>query len=78
MTRSLIFSMIEIRPDIGFSIMVSACFVKNFSHAYIKTAKTIFYYLKISIVCGIIYSSNRKNNSIKGYLDFDLTRDKES
>lgn len=68
-TGSLIFSMVEIRPDIAFSIAVATHFTKNPKHAYIKVVKIIFWYLKSSIDRSIIYKNKRKTFSIKGYSD---------
>lgn len=65
----LMFFIIKIRPNIIFSIMVAACFTKNPSHPHTNAIKTIFYYLKKSMGCSIIFSSNGENLSIEGYLD---------
>lgn len=46
MTNSLIFSIVEIRSNITFSIVVAARFTKNSSHTHSKAIKTIFQYLK--------------------------------
>lgn len=78
MMRSLIFSMIKIRPDIMFFIIIATCLAKNPSHAYTKAIKIIFYYLKRLINCDITYGSDGKNLSIKGYSDLNLARDKKS
>lgn len=78
MTRSPMFSMIEIRPDIMFFITVATCLAKNPSHAYTKAIKIIFCYLKRLINCDITYGSDGKNLSIKGYSDLNLARDKKS
>lgn len=78
MTRSLIFFIIETRPDIAFFIVIAACFAKNPKHTHIKVVKIIFCYFKGLIDCGIIYDINRKNLSIKSYSDFDWAKDKKS
>ena len=55
MTGSIIFSMVEIRPDIAFAISVVSRFAKNPSHQHIKAVKTIFRYLKAIRDTGITY-----------------------
>lgn len=78
MTGSLMFSMVETRPDIAFSIGVAARFAKNSSHAHTEAVKTILRYLKGSIDRGITYGGNGENLSIEGYSDSDWAGDKES
>lgn len=78
MTGSLIFTIVETRPDIAFFITVTTCFAKNPSHAYTETVKTIFCYLKRLINYSIIYGCNREDLSIKSYLDTNWAGDKES
>lgn len=46
MTRSLMFSIVEIKPNLAFAIFVACCFAKNPCHPYIKAVKTILQYLK--------------------------------
>ncbi len=70
-TGSLIFSMVETRPDIAFSIIVAARFAKNPSHAHIEAVKTILRYLKGFMDRGITYGGERETLSIKGYSDSD-------
>lgn len=55
MTGWLMFSMVETRPDIAFSVAVAACFAKNSSPAHTEGVKTILRYLKGSINRGITY-----------------------
>lgn len=69
--------MVKIRPDFAFFIAVDAYFAKNPSHSHYKVIKTILYYLKRSINCGIIYCKE-KNLIIKRYLDSNWTYDKKS
>lgn len=78
MMRSPMFSMIEIRPDIMFFITIATCLAKNPSHAYTKAIKIIFCYFKRLINYDIIYGSDGKNLSIKGYSDLNLARNKKS
>lgn len=47
MIESLMFSIVEIRSDIVFAILVTTFFAKNQSYIHIKVVKTIFKYLKI-------------------------------
>lgn len=47
--------MIEIQYNIIFVIVIATRFAKNLSHIYTKVIKTILYYLKRLIYCGIIY-----------------------
>lgn len=76
MTESLMFSIIEIKPDIAFSITVATCFTKNPSYAYTEIINIIFQYQKGSMNCSITYRDKRKNLSIRGYLDSDWVGDK--
>lgn len=69
-TGSLMFSIVDIRPDIAFSITVSICFTKNPSHSHFEVVKSILRYLKRSINFGITYSRDKKL-IIKGYSNFD-------
>lgn len=69
--------MIKIKPNIVFSIIVIIYNAKNSSYDHIKIVKTIVYYLKIPIDCSIIYN-DKKNLSIKNYLDSNWAKDKES
>ncbi len=41
MTGSLMFSMVETRPDIAFATSIASCFAKNPGHQHIKAVKTI-------------------------------------
>lgn len=69
MIRSLIFCIVEIKPNIVFFIAVATRFAKNSSHAHTKTIKTIFYYLKRLMDCDITYGVDRRDFSIIAYLD---------
>lgn len=60
MAGSLMFSMVETRPDIAFAIAVSARFAKNPSHAHTEAVKTILRYMKESINRGITYGGEEK------------------
>lgn len=76
-TGSLMFFIVEIRPDIVFAISITSCFVKNLEHQYNKAVKTILRYLKSSKEQGIIYSGQNKL-LVEEYSNLDWARDKES
>lgn len=46
MTGSLMFLMVETRPDIAFAISVASRFAKNLYHHHTEVVKTILRYLK--------------------------------
>lgn len=71
MMGSLMFSIVETRPDIAFSIVVAARFAKNPSHAHTEAVKTILCYFKRSIDCSITYGGDGENLSIIGYSNSD-------
>lgn len=54
MTGSLIFSMVETRPDIAFATSVASRFAKKPSHTHIEAVKTILKYLKGTKDRGIV------------------------
>lgn len=74
----LIFSIVKIKPDIAISIAVTAGFAKNPSHAHIEAIKTIFYYPKGFMDCGITYKGEGEKLSIEDYSDSDWVGDKKS
>lgn len=55
MIESLMFSMVETRPDIAFAVSVVSRFSKNLSHQHTEAVKTILRYLKESRDRGITY-----------------------
>ncbi len=67
MTRSLIFSIVEIRPDIAFATSVISRFAKNPSCQYIKIIKTIMQYLKATCTLSIIYGRDGEDLIIKSF-----------
>lgn len=77
MTGSLMFLMVEIRPDIAFSVAVAARFAKNPSHTHTEAVKTILRYLKGSIDRGITYGGEDKLLG-EGYSHSNWAGDKES
>ncbi len=60
MTRSIMFSMVERRPDISFATLVAIRFAKNIGHQHSVAVKTIFLYLKSSRDRGITYGGQDK------------------
>lgn len=77
MTDSLIFFMVEIRPDITFAISIASRFTKNPCCHYTEAVKTILRYMKGLRKEGIMYESHNKL-FVEGYSDFDWVKDKES
>lgn len=73
-TGSLMFSMVETRPDIAFFVAVAACFAENPSHAHIEA---VLRYLKGSIDRGIMYGGEDKL-LVEEYLNSDWAGDRES
>ena len=55
MTGSLMFSIVEIRPNIAFATSVASCFATNPGHQYTEAVKTILQYLKGSSEQEITY-----------------------
>lgn len=76
MTGSLMFSMVETRPDVAFAISVASRYAKNPSHLHIEAVKTILKYLKGSKDQGIVYKGGTLD--IEGYSDSDWAGDKKS
>ena len=76
MTGSLMFSMVETRPDIAFATSVASRFAKNPSHTHTKTVKTILKYLKGTKDRGIVYGQGTL--TIEGYCNSDWAGDKDS
>lgn len=64
MTGSIMFSMVETRPDIAYATSVISRFVKNPSHQYCKVVKTIFRYLKATRETGITYGGDQRGDLI--------------
>ena len=77
MTGSLMFSMVETRPDIAFATSVASRFAKNPGHQHTEAVKTILRYLKGSNERGITYGGQSKL-LVEGYSDSDWAGDKES
>lgn len=76
-TGSLMFSMVETRPDIAFSTSVVSRFAKNPSRQHTEAVKTIHRYLKGSRDRAITYGGQDKL-LVEGYSDSDWAGDKKS
>ncbi len=77
MIRSIIFSMVQTRPDISFATSVASRFAKNPGHQHTEAVKTILRFLKSSRDRGIIYGGQDKL-LVDGYSDSDWAGDKNS
>lgn len=77
MTDSLIFSIVETRPDIVFATSIASCFTKNPGHQHTKAIKTILQYLKGLQERGITYGG-QSELLVEGYSDSDWARDNKS
>lgn len=77
MTGSLMFSMVETRPDIAFATSIASRFAKNQGHQHTEAVKTILRYLKGSRERGITYGG-QSELLVEGYSDSDWAGDKES
>lgn len=77
MTSSIMFSIVETRPDIIFATSIASCFAKNPGYQYIKVVKTILRYFKGSRERGITYGG-QEELLVEGYSDSDWASDKES
>ncbi len=60
MTGSIMFSMVETRPDISFATSVASRFANNPGHQHTEVVKTILRYLKDSRERGITYGGQDK------------------
>lgn len=77
MTSSLMFSMVETRPDITFATSIASQYAKNSSHKYIKTVKTILKSIKSSKHYDITYDEQEKL-IVKRYSNLNLAWDLKS
>ena len=74
---SLMFSMVETRPNIAFPTSVASRFAKNPGYQHTEAMKTILRYLKGSNKRGIIYSGQSKL-LVEGYSNSDWAGDKKN
>lgn len=77
MIGSLMFSMVETRPDIAFAISMASRYAKNASHQHAEVVKTILRYMKGSRQRGITHGGQEKL-LVEGYSDFDWAGELES
>lgn len=77
MTWSIMFSMVETRPNISFNTSVANRFAKNFSHQYSKVVKTIRQYIKSSREQEITFGDQEKL-LVEGYLDSDWAGNRDN
>lgn len=77
MTGSLMFFIVETRPNIAFSTSIVSKFAKNLSCQYTEAIKTILWYLKGSRNRDITYEKQNKL-LLKEYFDFNWAGDKKS
>lgn len=77
MMGSLMFSMVETKPNIALAILVASCFAKNPSHQYNEAVKTILRYMKGSRQQGITYGGQDKL-LVEGYSNSNWAGDKKS
>lgn len=77
MVGSIMFAMIESRPDIAFATSLVSRFAKNPSKAHIEAVKMILRYLHTTRTRGITYGGNSDFN-ITGYSDSDWAGDKDT
>lgn len=76
MTGSLMFSMVETRPDVAFAMSVVSRFAKNPSRQHTEAVKTIMRYLKATRTLGITYGGEEGGDLIiTGYSDSDWAGD---
>lgn len=79
MIGSIMFSMVETRPDVAFATSVASRFAKNPGHQHMEAVKTILRYLKGSRDRGITYGGlDQEDLLVEGYSDSDWAGDKES
>lgn len=79
MIGSIMFSMVETRPDVAFATSVASRFAKNPGHQHMEAVKTILRYLKGSRDRGITYGGlDQEQLLVEGYSDSDWAGDKES
>lgn len=76
MTGFIMFSMVEIRPDIAFATSMIAQFAKNLGYQYTKEVITVLQYFKGSREREITFSSQDKL-FLEGYSDSNWAQDKE-
>ena len=76
MIGSLMYAMIETRPDIAFSVSVLSRFSQNPNETHMKAAKRVLRYLKGTKHLGITYGTG--HDVLIGYTDADWATDEET
>ena len=79
MIGSIMFLMVETRPDVTLATSVTSRFAKPPGHQHMEEVKTILKYLKRTRDRGITYGGlDQEDFLVKSYSDSDWTSDKES
>ncbi len=79
MIGSIMFSMVETRPDVAFATSVASWFAENPDHQHMEVVKTILRYLKGTRARGITYGGlYQEDLLVKSYSDSGWESDKES
>ena len=73
--RSLMYAMIETRPDIAYAVSTLSQFASNLNQKHWKALKHLFRYLRGTLDLGITYCADG-NQAIVGYTDSDWAGDK--
>ena len=73
----LLFLILATRPDIAYCVITLARYASNPNIEHIMAVKRIFRYLKRTCYLGIVYSKQKKLNSLNiiGYCDADYAGD---
>lgn len=75
MVGSLMYAMVETRPDIAYAVSVLSRYASNPTNAHISAAKRVFCYLKGAFELGITY---RKGDKLVGYTDANWGNNEET
>ena len=78
MIGSVMFAMIETRPDISFAVSAVSRFAQNPSNVHFEAAKLIIRYLKTTRTRGIRYGGPESEFKVIGYSDADWGGDKNT
>jgi hypothetical protein len=76
---SLMYTMVQTRPDIAYAVSTLAQYSSNPNHTHWTAVKRIFRYLKGTLSLGIEYSRDaRRGNELVGYSDADYAGDRDN
>ena len=75
MMRSIMYSIIQIRPDIYYAVTILSRYNHNSNIKHIAAVKRVLRYLKGILDYGIIYGTA---SGLKGYIDADWASDQET